>query len=371
MEATSITIDPERVFLFTRGKQIGPLQVDAARSYWEKQGSPQESWFWSPGMEDWIPVAQIFQNGTARERSPLILAVDDDPVMIEILRITLENADHDFILADDMLPACRLLEERGLQAFDCVVTDYNMPGGSGLDLVRWIKQRDDSLQTLLLTARDDKQLVKEGLRAGIFDFLEKPLITDQFIATIKNAIKKTHQRRDERAAFLEMVRFRLSGEGSLAEEVITNIASREAETGTIMRKLDAIIDMSRNLEDTGQLPSQMSGELGAITMLDLVQLFHQAGKTGCLRIYPDVKRSTSSSSTEMIYFRSGHIYHTVSRESEGIEALRQLLRFQQGNFTFFINEVTERHTIVGEPMSLILMISAEMDEETNRIKSQL
>lgn len=362
MSATLDSIDPEKVFLFTHGKQVGPLGLKEAEHFWKKQGAPSETFFWSPGMDDWKPVEEFFntQDSKTEKTSPQILTVDDDPIMLEIIRLTLDQAGYRYQVADDMLPACQILEKEGLESFSCIVTDYNMPGGTGLDLIRWIKQRDDSLQTLLLTARDDKKLVKEGLRAGIFDFLEKPLLQDRFLSAVKDAISQTAQRREERAAFLEMVRYRLSGEGSLAEEVITTLAGRESHSGSIMNKIDTIIQLSRNLEDSGSIPNHMTGELGAVNMFDLVQLFCQSGKTGCLQI---TGTSSENNDKARLWFDKGRITSANTQDSTGIEALRALLRFQKGSFTFLNGNLPKTHNILGDSTSLLLMISAEIDKE--------
>jgi len=86
----------------------------------------------------------------------------------------------------------------GLNSFGCVVTDYSMPGQNGLDLVHWIKNRDVGLEVVLLTAEDDKETVKKALRAGVFDFLEKPIGPQELIKVVRSALHKTEFNREDK-----------------------------------------------------------------------------------------------------------------------------------------------------------------------------
>jgi DNA-binding response OmpR family regulator len=71
-----------------------------------------------------------------------------------------------------------------------VISDYMMPGEDGVVLVHWVKEFDPDLEVILLTARDDKETVKKALRAGIFDFLEKPISKHELIKRVQAAIEK-------------------------------------------------------------------------------------------------------------------------------------------------------------------------------------
>ncbi len=355
-----MTIDPERVFLYTGGKQLGPFQAEAAESFWKKKGCPEETWFWSPGMQDWKPIGDLVPKPTPEKKSLRVLAVDDDPIMLEIVKLTLQNDGLAYKTAGDLVPATRLLESEGLDSFGCVVTDYNMPGGTGLDLVRWIKQRDESLQVLLLTAKDDKQLVKAGLRAGIYDFLEKPLVPDSFLRSLNGAIDQTQKRREEREALMEMVKIKLSGQGHLAEEVIQTLAARESHSGSLILKLDSIVKYSRKLEDSSPVNAGIQGDLGELNLIDITQLLSQAGKSGVLIINPKSRKSEHPEG--QVFFKNGRFYHVSTGEKRGIDALRELMSIKDGTFKFQYGTMTDTESIKGDPIALMLMISTELDQ---------
>jgi anti-sigma regulatory factor (Ser/Thr protein kinase) len=87
------------------------------------------------------------------------------------------------------------LGELGFDAFDCVVSDYRMPGRSGLDLVDWLEEKKSNLATIMLTAEGEMNLVAESLRRGVVDFLEKPVSLSILLAALARAIGHTARRR--------------------------------------------------------------------------------------------------------------------------------------------------------------------------------
>jgi CheY-like chemotaxis protein/tRNA A-37 threonylcarbamoyl transferase component Bud32 len=129
---------------------------------------------------------------------PTVLVVDDDVIIHKVVRSLLEKDGIKVVEALNVADALEVITTRGLWEFDCVITDYMMPDETGLDLTRRIKQYEENISVILLTARDEKELVKESLRAGIFDFVEKPLAPDRFITVVQAAIQQTAKYRKDR-----------------------------------------------------------------------------------------------------------------------------------------------------------------------------
>lgn len=103
-------------------------------------------------------VKQTITATTTFDRPPRVLLVEDDFTSREFLRRVLEKTGCAVAAADCVPDAQRLFDERGAQGFDTVLTDYRMPGLTGLDLLEWLKQRDSCLTTILLTAEGEKKL---------------------------------------------------------------------------------------------------------------------------------------------------------------------------------------------------------------------
>jgi len=81
------------------------------------------------------------------------------------------------------------------QGVGCVVTDVRMPGASGLDLLRHLRQAAADLPVLLITGHGDVPMAVEAMKAGACDFLEKPFDSDAFLAAVSRAMDQRAQAR--------------------------------------------------------------------------------------------------------------------------------------------------------------------------------
>jgi FixJ family two-component response regulator len=361
------------VFLYFNGKQEGPFTLVEAQQKWRDYDENPDILYWKPGMDEWSEAKNIFFHEPDKQltKASNVLVVDDDIIMCEYVAHLLRSQGYTYRVATNVDPACRLVEETGIEKFDCVVTDYQMPGGSGLDFVRWIKQRDEALSTLMLTARGDKDLVKRGLRAGIHDFLEKPVQEDELYGAIRSAVTQTARRREEKTAFLEMISTRLSGQGNLAEEVIASLARRESSVNSLFGKLENIVEYSNRLEQGDVLDGRtrpmkdqnMSGSLKQLSVLDLLHLLIHSGKTGKLKIDGSMALLSDEAHCGYIFLEGGKIVHATYGDETGYEAVRYLLACPSGSFEFYYEERSTVRTIRGDSMTLLLSISSQLDEQ--------
>lgn len=124
-----------------------------------------------------------------------ILVVDDDILTVKTLKTILTSHQFDVHTAVNGEDAQNILEEFGLEYFDCVLTDYRMPKVTGMDLMLWIHERDAALSTIILTGEGEKRLVEEALRGGASDYLEKPFGIQQITRAIEGGIEETRTNR--------------------------------------------------------------------------------------------------------------------------------------------------------------------------------
>lgn len=116
-----------------------------------------------------------------------ILVVDDHFEMLELLRSMLESSGQDYeVLA---VPSAEegLLELRRTH-FDLLITDVRLPGMSGFDLIRRAKAVKPDMPALMITAYSSEQGKKEAMDLGVFRYFEKPLDTDEVLATVYAAM---------------------------------------------------------------------------------------------------------------------------------------------------------------------------------------
>ncbi len=104
-----------------------------------------------------------------------ILVIDDETTDRRSLTAALEDAGHTVTGADSISTAVGILEK---QVFDLVLTDLVVGGGSGLEIVKMIRQGFPETETILLTERGSADAAVEALKSGASDYVTKP-ITDQ------------------------------------------------------------------------------------------------------------------------------------------------------------------------------------------------
>src|SRR5204863_7815933 len=82
--------------------------------------------------------------------------------------------------------------------------DVRLPDGSGIDLLRALRQNDNRAPVIMISGHGTIADAVEATRAGAFDFLEKPLARDKVLLVVKNAIEQSNLRK-ENERFREMV----------------------------------------------------------------------------------------------------------------------------------------------------------------------
>jgi DNA-binding NtrC family response regulator len=121
-------------------------------------------------------------------RSARLLLVDDDEAACRLLAEVLEREQYQVTRALSVPEAKARLDESG--PFDAVLTDLRMPGASGLDLLRAVRERDPAAIVLVLTAFGDATTAGAAIRAGAHDFISKPYDIDEVRLTLSRALKR-------------------------------------------------------------------------------------------------------------------------------------------------------------------------------------
>lgn len=128
-------------------------------------------------------------------RTKKVLIVDDDAYGLSFFKVCLLRQGYEVYTATCVEEAKRILNKFGTDLFDCVLTDFWMPKETGLDLLRWIRLQDKKLSCVMITAQDKVSVVKESLREGVVDFLDKPINNEILIQAIEKAVQRTFEYR--------------------------------------------------------------------------------------------------------------------------------------------------------------------------------
>jgi two-component system, NtrC family, response regulator AtoC len=117
-----------------------------------------------------------------------ILVVDDEPTIVDGLRMTLEAEGYTVRIAGSLDTALAALAQ--LEAHMAIV-DLMLPDGDGISLTRELKKRDPSLEVIIITAYGSVRRAMEATKgAGAFHVLEKPFDPEEVLGLVKNALER-------------------------------------------------------------------------------------------------------------------------------------------------------------------------------------
>src|SRR6187401_1729421 len=111
-----------------------------------------------------------------------VLLVEDDPRMRALVQRGLVEQGHAVDVAEASAPALALARQ---SAYDVMVFDVMLPGPSGIDLARSLRQAGNATPVLMLTARDAATDIVAGLDAGADDYLTKPFAFAVLLARLR------------------------------------------------------------------------------------------------------------------------------------------------------------------------------------------
>jgi two-component system response regulator FixJ len=198
---------------------------------------------------------------------PVVHVVDDDGAIRDALVLLLEAAGHTARAHADGSDFLRDLDP--VQP-GCVVADVRMPGLSGLDVQRALRERRVDLPVIIITGHADVAMAVQALKAGAADFIEKPFDEDVLLSAVGRALdsgaRAFRERRQQddiiaRAATLtprerEVMELVVQGLPNKAVAVELSISSRTVEIhrGRVMEKMGAsslsdLVRMALRLEE--------------------------------------------------------------------------------------------------------------------------
>jgi two-component system OmpR family response regulator len=119
-----------------------------------------------------------------------ILVVEDDPTVGRFVQRGLEEARHHADLVDDGLEALRLVSGGG---YDLVILDLRLPGMTGVEVLRTLRDRGVTTPVLVLTAQDAVDAKVQALRAGADDYVTKPFAFEEVLARVEALSRRPPQ----------------------------------------------------------------------------------------------------------------------------------------------------------------------------------
>ncbi len=137
----------------------------------------------------------MVQGLSAPEQTRLLL-VDDDPVVLQVTRRRLEKAGHHVVSCSSGSEALATL---ALESFDVMLSDVQMPGMTGLKLLRAVREHDLDLPVVLMTGNPDVASAAAAVEYGAFRYLLKPVPFDELTSIVGRAASIGKLARSKRA----------------------------------------------------------------------------------------------------------------------------------------------------------------------------
>jgi two-component system phosphate regulon response regulator PhoB len=123
-----------------------------------------------------------------------VLVVEDDPAIVELITYNLEGEGFSVSVAETGEEAQILVNE---EPFDLVLLDWMLPGVSGIELCRRLRQRTETtgVPIIMLTARGEESDRVRGLATGADDYIVKPFSVAELIARVKAMLRRASPER--------------------------------------------------------------------------------------------------------------------------------------------------------------------------------
>lgn len=174
-----------------------------------------------------------------------VLIVDDEAIARMNLRCLIDWEKEGFVIcgeADNGFDALKKVEE---QKPDIIFTDMNMPGMSGSELVKKIKEISTDTKVVAFSAFEDFEYVRQSLKEGALDYLLKYKVDAQALTSLLNSIKENIKRENiEKQKLNKMLDIASSGKVLIQKNVIMNLLNGYVQENfdDLMKRYDVDLD---------------------------------------------------------------------------------------------------------------------------------
>ncbi len=204
-----------------------------------------------------------------------ILIVDDEQIVSDVISKSLQTEGYVCEIADCAEKALELLAEKD---YSLIISDINMPGKSGIELLAIVRKDYPTVAVIMVTAVDDRKTALQALQLGAYGYVIKPFDLNEIAISVANALERRRlslESKEYETRLENDVRTRMADINRREEEICLRLTAacefRDEETGSHIRRL-------------GLYASVLAEELGwpskAVDEIRIAAPMHDIGKIG-------------------------------------------------------------------------------------------
>ncbi|RZL55805.1 MAG: sigma-54-dependent Fis family transcriptional regulator, partial [Pedobacter sp.] len=123
-----------------------------------------------------------------------ILIVEDDATFTQIIEGFLSKNNYAVETAADLKDAFKLVDK---QNYELLLIDYRLPDGTGLDLLKYVRDKGLTVPIIIMTSFNDVRTAVKSIQLGAFDYITKPINPDELLMVIKGLLEKKETKNAE------------------------------------------------------------------------------------------------------------------------------------------------------------------------------
>ena len=124
---------------------------------------------------------------TSNKNKYKLLIVDDEGSLREMLAILLRREGYNVEQADNGAVAFEMVQQ---SIYDLIITDIQMPRMTGIELLRQLREQDNEVTVMMVTAFSSTEEAVEAMKLGAYDYITKPFKNDEIRLVIRNALER-------------------------------------------------------------------------------------------------------------------------------------------------------------------------------------
>ncbi len=160
-----------------------------------------------------------------------ILAVDDSKSTLEVIKRNLQPRGYEVYTSESIDEALPILDELGI---DLVITDYRMPRGTGMDLIKHVRANHPDVEIMMVTGYPSINGAVEAIKDGAGEYLAKPFTTEELLGAVERIVAKMVHRRVLSSPDTPPDNFGIIGDSPAMETVFQRIQKAASTNANVL-----------------------------------------------------------------------------------------------------------------------------------------